>query len=69
MHDLEKEGRIKITIIRQGLYNKGWPLAFGYYFDMKDDTRKEIVVAGDGPMSWASVADLTFGIAKVLGAH
>jgi uncharacterized protein YbjT (DUF2867 family) len=68
LHDLENEGRIKITIIREGLYNEGWPLAFGYYFDMKDDTRREIVVAGDGPMSWASVADLTFGTAKVLAA-
>jgi uncharacterized protein YbjT (DUF2867 family) len=68
LHDLEKEGRLTITIIREGLYNEGWPLAFGYYFDMKNDTRSEIVVAGDGPMSWASIADLTFGTAHILAA-
>jgi uncharacterized protein YbjT (DUF2867 family) len=58
LHDLEKEGRLTITIIREGLYND--------YFDMKNDTRSEIVIAGDGPMSWASIADLTFGTANIL---
>ena len=68
LHDLEVEGRLTITIIREGLYNEGWPLAFGYYFDTKNDTRSEIAVAGDGPMSWASIANLTFGTANVLAA-
>lgn len=68
LHDLEKEGRLAITIIREGLYQEGWPMAFGYYFDMKNDTRDEIVLAGDGPMSWASIADLTFGTANLLAA-
>jgi uncharacterized protein YbjT (DUF2867 family) len=68
LHDLEEKGKVTTTIIREGLYNEGWPLAFGYYFDMKNDTRSEILVAGDGPMSWASVEDLTFGTANVLAA-
>lgn len=68
LHDLEKQGRIKTTIIREGLYHEGWQIALGYYFDTKNDTRSEIVVAGDGPMSWASIADLTFGTANVLAA-
>ncbi|RYN29130.1 hypothetical protein AA0112_g7340 [Alternaria arborescens] len=65
LHDLEKEGKVKVTIIREGLYNEGWPVAFGYY-DLKDDTRKEIVVAGDGGLSFTSIADICFGTAKVI---
>jgi hypothetical protein len=65
LHDLEKEGKVKITIVREGLYSEGWPVAFGYY-DLKDDTREEIVVAGDGGLSFTSIADICFGTAKVI---
>lgn len=68
LHDLEKDGNLKATIIREGLYNESWPLYFGYYFGLKDETRKEIVVAGDGPVSWTSIPDMAFGTAKVLAA-
>ncbi|KAF2629527.1 NAD(P)-binding protein [Macroventuria anomochaeta] len=68
LHDLEKEGKVRITIIREGLYNESWPLYFGYYFGLKDETRREVVVAGDGPVSWTSIPDMAFGTAKVLAA-
>lgn len=59
---------IKWTILREGLYNESWPLYFGYYYGLKEETRKEIVVAGDGPISWTSIPDMAFGTAKVLAA-
>ncbi|KAF2712571.1 NAD(P)-binding protein [Pleomassaria siparia CBS 279.74] len=59
---------VQWTVIREGLYNESWPLYFGYYFGLKSDKRKEIMVAGDGPLSWTSIADLAFGTAKVLAA-
>lgn len=39
---------------------------FGYYFGLRDDTRKEILVAGDGPIAWTSIADMAYATAKVL---
>ncbi|KAL1600141.1 hypothetical protein SLS59_006215 [Nothophoma quercina] len=68
LHNLEKEGKVKITIIREGLYNESWPLYFGYYFGLKNETRNEVVVAGDGPVSWTSIPDMAFCTAKVLAA-
>jgi uncharacterized protein YbjT (DUF2867 family) len=68
LHELEKANKVKITIIREGLYNESWPLYFGYYFGLKDETRKEVRVAGDGPVSWTSIPDMAFGTAKVLAA-
>ncbi|KAJ4989328.1 NmrA-like family protein [Stagonosporopsis vannaccii] len=68
LHDLEKDGKTKVTIIREGLYNESWPLYFGYYFGLKGETRKEVVVAGDGPISWTSISDMAYGTAKVLTA-
>jgi uncharacterized protein YbjT (DUF2867 family) len=66
LYDLAKDGKVEITIIREGLYSEGWPLAFGYYFGLKDKTRKEIVVAGEGAMSFTSIADIRFGTAKII---
>lgn len=57
---------VKVTIIREGLYNESWPLYFGYYFSLKEDKRKEVLVAGDGPVSWTSIPDMGFATAKVL---
>lgn len=56
---------LQVTIIREGLYNESWPLYFGYY-DLKHDEREEIVVAGDGPISWTSIADLGLATALVI---
>lgn len=63
---LEQDGKVRTTIIREGLYNESWPLYLGYYFGLKDETREDIVVAGDGAVSWTSIADMAFGTAKVL---
>jgi uncharacterized protein YbjT (DUF2867 family) len=65
---LEAEGKAKVTIIREGLYNESWPLYFGYYFGLKEETRKEVLVAGDGQISWTSIPDMAFATAKVLSA-
>ncbi|KAF1996207.1 NAD(P)-binding protein [Amniculicola lignicola CBS 123094] len=59
---------VDYTIIREGLYNESWPLYFGYYYRLKKETRKVVVVAGDGPISWTSIADMAFGTAKILAA-
>lgn len=68
LKDLEKENKVKVTIIREGLYNESWPLYFGYYFGLKEETRKEVLVAGDGPISWTSIPDMAYATAKILAA-
>jgi uncharacterized protein YbjT (DUF2867 family) len=66
LHDLEKQDKVRVTIIREGLYNESWPLYLGYYYDLKNETKEEVVVAGDGPISWTSIADMAYGTAVVL---
>lgn len=68
LHELEEQGKCKITLIREGLYNESWPLYFGYYFGLKKESKKEVVVAGDGKISWTSIPDMAFCTAKVLAA-
>lgn len=68
LKDLEKENKVKVTILREGLYNESWPLYFGYYFGLKEETRKEVIVAGDGPISWTSIPDMAYATAKILAA-
>lgn len=68
LKELEKKGRVKVTILREGLYNESWPLYFGYYFGLKEEQRSEIVVAGDGEVSWTGIDDMAYGTAKVLAA-
>jgi len=53
------------TIIREGIYSESWPLYFGHYQPGRDQ-RREIVVGGDGPVSWTSIADLGLGTALIL---
>jgi uncharacterized protein YbjT (DUF2867 family) len=59
---------VEWTIIREGLYNESWPLYFGYYYGLKNEKRGEVVVPGDGPISWTAIADMAFGTAQVLAA-
>jgi hypothetical protein len=40
-------------------------LYFGYY-DPKGDERDEVIVAGDGPVSWTGLGDLGLGTALVV---
>ena len=57
---------MKYTIIREGLYNESWPLYLEYYHDLKKDEREEVVVAGEGPISWTSIKDLELATALVV---
>lgn len=55
------------TIIREGLYAESWPLYFGHY-DLKDDQRDEIVLAGDCAISWTAIKDLGLATAMIIAA-
>ncbi|KAL5377563.1 hypothetical protein DPSP01_009755 [Paraphaeosphaeria sporulosa] len=68
LSDLADKGKVDYTIIREGLYNESWPLYFGYYFRLRDEKRHQVVVAGDGPISWTSIADMAFGTAQIISA-
>lgn len=68
LKDLEEQQKVKVTVLREGLYNESWPLYFGYYFGLKEEARQEVVVAGDGPISWTAIADMAFATAKILSA-
>lgn len=56
---------ITCTILREGLYNESWPLYLGYFEPQKDE-RDVITVAGDGKVSWTSIADLGLASALVM---
>jgi uncharacterized protein YbjT (DUF2867 family) len=68
LKELHDAGKIRMTVIREGLYNESWPLYFGYYFGLKDEDRSEVVVAGDGKISWTSIADMGFATAKIVAS-
>lgn len=57
---------MKYTVIREGLFNESWPLYFGHYFKLQYDHRKEIVVAGDGPINWTAISDLGLATALII---
>jgi hypothetical protein len=48
------------------LYNESWPLYFGYFDPKGHDERTEVLVAGDGPISWTALKDLGLANALVL---
>lgn len=60
----EREG-VSVTVMREGLYNESWPLYLGY-FDLKGDERDEVILAGDGKVSWTAITDLGLASALVL---
>lgn len=66
LRDLERDGKVTATVIREGLYNESWPLYFGYYFGLKGEERREVVVAGDGRIAWTAIADMAYGTARIL---
>ena len=69
LKQLHAERGLQYTIIRMGLYNESWPLYLGHYnVQAGGERRTEIVVAGDGPISWTSVADLGLATALVLAS-
>nr|OQO30594.1 hypothetical protein B0A51_01221 [Rachicladosporium sp. CCFEE 5018] len=56
------------TIIREGLYSESWPLYFGHWDLQSDGKRSEVSTAGDGKISWTSIADLGLANALILAA-
>ncbi|EPE33634.1 NAD(P)-binding Rossmann-fold containing protein [Glarea lozoyensis ATCC 20868] len=62
---LAQQSGVQVTILRQGLYNESWPLYLGYY-DPHDDERGEVVLAGNGKVSWTAISDLGLANALVL---
>ncbi|KAK5124306.1 hypothetical protein LTR85_002009 [Meristemomyces frigidus] len=62
-----KDSAMSYTVMREGLYNESWPLYFGHY-NVPDDERSEVPVAGDSKISWTSIADLGLASALVLAA-
>jgi uncharacterized protein YbjT (DUF2867 family) len=64
---LAKLPNIAYTIIREGLYNESWPL-YASYYDLKNDMRPEVPIAGDSPISWTSISDLGLASALVIVA-
>jgi uncharacterized protein YbjT (DUF2867 family) len=67
--ELAGAGKVRVTVLREGLYNESWPLYFGYFFGLKGDERKEVIVAGDGPVSWTAIKDMAFCTAKIVCAE
>lgn len=64
---LQREWAGRFTVMREGLYNESWPLYFGHY-DVPNDSRSEVVTAGDSPISWTSIPDLGLANALILAA-
>ncbi|OAL50041.1 NAD(P)-binding protein [Pyrenochaeta sp. DS3sAY3a] len=63
---LAEAGKVRVTVLREGLYSESWPLYFGYFFGLRGDARSEVVVGGDGAVSWTSIADMAFATAVIL---
>ncbi|KAK7978574.1 NAD(P)-binding protein [Apiospora saccharicola] len=64
LESLQKDGKVKVTVLREGLYNESWPLYLGYFFDMQNDERGTVKLGGDGKICWTAIADL--GVANAL---
>ncbi|KAI1641797.1 NAD(P)-binding protein [Daldinia loculata] len=66
---LRDEGRLEnVTVIREGLYAESWPLYLGYFAPDGADDRREVLLAGDGKVSWTAIRDLGIASAVVLTA-
>ena len=66
--DTKTQAKAAYTVLREGLYSESWPLYFGMYHNLWHDTRRHVVIAGDGPISWTAIADLGLASALVLAA-
>lgn len=65
---LTRQDEVKWTIIREGLYSESWPLYLGH-FDPAEDSRDEVVVAGEGRVNWTAINDLGLANALILAAE
>ncbi|KAI0884634.1 NAD(P)-binding protein [Annulohypoxylon maeteangense] len=69
---LSAEGKVKVTVLREGLYNESWPLyLFGYGNgnDGGGDGREVVPVRGDGRVCWTGIKELGVGSALVVAAE
>ncbi|RDL39801.1 Uncharacterized protein BP5553_04141 [Venustampulla echinocandica] len=66
LSSLREKGKVRVTVLREGLYNESWPLYLGYYDLKKDRERGEIVLGGDGKICWTSIPDLGLATALVI---
>lgn len=64
--DLLRTSGLKYTIIREGVYHETFPVFLGYF---DSATTTEIIVPGDGAISFASRDDLGEATAKLLFSH
>lgn len=62
-----REG-LKVTVMREGLYNESWPLYLGYFDVAGGDERTVVPLAGDGKVCWTAIGDLGVANALVLVA-
>ncbi|KAF3070912.1 hypothetical protein GL218_00828 [Daldinia childiae] len=58
-----------VTVLREGLYAESWPLYLGYFAADGADPRREVLLAGDGKVSWTAIRDLGIASAVVLAAE
>ncbi|KAI1188419.1 hypothetical protein F5B17DRAFT_395841 [Nemania serpens] len=60
---------VKVTILREGLYNESWPLYLGYFDAGGAQSERDVVVlAGDGKICWTATRDLGVASALVLSS-
>ncbi|KAK8129347.1 hypothetical protein PG999_001727 [Apiospora kogelbergensis] len=64
LKSLQDAAKVRVTVLREGLYNESWPLYLGYFFDTKNDERGTVKLGGDGKICWTAIADL--GVANAL---
>ncbi|KAI2473489.1 NAD(P)-binding protein [Annulohypoxylon bovei var. microspora] len=64
---LQHQAKVKVTVVREGLYNESWPLYLGYFDGVRDE-RDAGPVSGDGRMCWTAIKDLGIGSALILAA-
>ncbi|KAI1161868.1 hypothetical protein F5B18DRAFT_422878 [Nemania serpens] len=60
---------VRVTVLREGLYNESWPLYLGYFDAGRAQSERDVVVlAGDGRVSWTAIRDLGVASALVLSS-
>ncbi|KAI1449602.1 NAD(P)-binding protein [Annulohypoxylon stygium] len=69
LKQLAKEGKVRATYIREGLYNESWPLYVFGYDDAEEVDREIVPIPGDGRMCWTAIKDLGVASAVVLTAE
>ncbi|KAI0142467.1 NAD(P)-binding protein [Hypoxylon sp. NC0597] len=68
LDEVRRREGMKVTVIREGLYNESWPLYLGYFDAAGGDERTEVLLAGDGKVCWTAISDLGVANAVVLVA-